>query len=658
MVSDTDPTPRKTNTTKSRQPPHLTQQQRKKRQGITSENDEVSALGEASLASPTGVEEDQNPETAASAMTADYPACRAMMESPFEPNITSQNSPHPVDGDGETCTDDGDETPDSNPPPPTPTTTTTTTVPPALISSRRFKGYLTILLASIINYNAAVVSDEPIDISAVPAEPSQAKYAMSVALLSAIVTGVVVVIHMDRYSPLEDSLWRPAFSPTSKVESILIVLLFTWWSVATIVQTSVGGIAGDGKEQYNLYYSVWACWWTCLWVAERKLVDLGYPTVRTFVTGWPHRAPGWIAIFITDFFTLWWYVDAFRNIELHPERIPEQLVPFYEHIPRSQYQWLIFIAAFTLLPSAIFIVAEIVRAGGSGGGDEETVSVLPSTAAIPTTTTTTTDTVTTVPATQKRRRRPKNNLSSAIAATIDSGQRAFSSSGNAPSMTLQRQKTQPTFRQPEKKSGETIFEGFCLLCLGICWIISVIVATTPGGFASQVGNSYFSTWITTAFVLDTGLWFVHDWRKRVHQSLEEKELEYRRHQQQVLQATLQKLQLHHHHHLHVGGGASSTGEGEFDEDEDYMEDEDDDDDDDAPRSDDDHDKEPDDERHWRASPRREDRRMDEPSPRYGFPQQDHLDEHSETYDSHVAEELRMKQENEKAYFDTLGDIFE
>jgi hypothetical protein len=88
---------------------------------------------------------------------------------------------------------------------------------------------------------------------------------------------------------------------------------------------------------------------------------------------------------------------------------------------------------------------------------------------------------------------------------------------------------------------EVYIEGLSLLLLTLGWIPSVIVATTPGGFASVTGNAYYFTWSTTIFVLETAMWFVHDSRGGVHQTLVQKEAEYRQHQKDVLEAT-RKLQ--------------------------------------------------------------------------------------------------------------------
>ncbi len=220
---------------------------------------------------------------------------------------------------------------------------------------------------------------------------------------------------------------------------------------------SVRGIAGDGKEQYNLYYSIWCCLCVSIWTMESKMTEYGWPTIKVFVKSWPYRAPGWISIFVFDFFTLFWYVDIYINTAQNLDRVDEQLVHIYSDIPKSQYEWLLFVSAATLLPSGAFIFVEIFR----------------------------------------------------------------DSSAN------------------EKAGVESYAEGVCLLLLTVAWIPSVIVATTPGGFASVIGNSYFFTWATTIFVLETTMWFVHDSRWQVHQALAQKEHEYKKHQQKVLEQTLQ-----------------------------------------------------------------------------------------------------------------------
>ena len=248
----------------------------------------------------------------------------------------------------------------------------------------------------------------------------------------------------------------------------------------------VRGIAGDGKEQYNIYYSTWFCVLSALFTFESKVTEYGFPTFKTFIKSWPFRAPGWIAILISDFFLLWWYVDLYINTKQNPDRVADQLEYFYKDIPQSQYEWLIFVASATLLPSAVFIFAEIFR--DSSAADS-------------------------------------NN---------------------------------------EKPKMEVYIEGLSLLILTFGWIPSNIVVTTPGGFASVTGNAYYFTWSTTIFVLETAMWFVHDSRGGVHQKLLQKEEEYRQHQSDVLEAT-RKLQAEAAEARREKEG-DSAGEDEEDED--------------------------------------------------------------------------------------------
>jgi hypothetical protein len=246
------------------------------------------------------------------------------------------------------------------------------------------------------------------------------------------------------------------FAPKSNFESFLDLFLLVWWFIAVCIQTGVRGIAGDGKEQYNIYYSTWFCTLGAVFCLESKITEFGFPSIKTFIKSWPNRAPGWIAILLSDFFLLFWYVDLYINTKQYPERVADQLEPAWNDIPSSQYEWLIFVASATLLPSAAFIFAEIFR---------------------------------------------------------DSSK-----------------------ENHEKPSFETYAEGICLLALTLAWIPSVIVTTTPGGFAAFVGNAYFFTWATTIFVMETSMWFIHDSRGGVHQTILKKEQEYRQHQQDVLEA--------------------------------------------------------------------------------------------------------------------------
>jgi hypothetical protein len=88
-----------------------------------------------------------------------------------------------------------------------------------------------------------------------------------------------------------------------------------------------------------------------------------------------------------------------------------------------------------------------------------------------------------------------------------------------------------------KSKVEVAIEGVCFLVITLMWIPTVMIATTPGGAASLIGNAYFTTWILVVFVFEGVVWFIHDVRKEQHQALRKKEEEYRRRQQRVLEQT-------------------------------------------------------------------------------------------------------------------------
>lgn len=95
--------------------------------------------------------------------------------------------------------------------------------------------------------------------------------------------------------------------------------------------------------------------------------------------------------------------------------------------------------------------------------------------------------------------------------------------------------TKPDGSNEEKTKVENIAEGIVLLTLICAWVPSIIWVTAPDGAASLVGNAYFTSWLLVIFVAETGVWFVHDQRDRIRQALEQKQMEYREKQRQVLE---------------------------------------------------------------------------------------------------------------------------
>lgn len=333
-----------------------------------------------------------------------------------------------------------------------------------LYKSPRFTGYLTMFLSSIINYLGVIVSQNTTDVHVIASTRGQRQHGYIVALMSCVVSGFCVICHLDRFSCFANMWEKNLFAPKSKFETILDFSLLLWWFMATVIQTRCSGIAGDGKGQYNIYFSTWFCLFCALSAVESKMMEYDWPSIKTFIKSWPHRSPGWIAILVLDFFTLMWYVDVYTTYDgfsVKEESLNPMLASYYGSISHTQYHLLIFVAGATLFPTSAFVFMEIFR---------------------------------------------------------DSS-------------------------KDKKGSVETYIEAICLLFLACVWIPGVCIATTPGGLAAQVGNSWFFTWATCFLVMETLLWFVSDSRGEIHQTLIEKEQEYQQHQLNVLAATHDMLEM-------------------------------------------------------------------------------------------------------------------
>ncbi|CAB9511524.1 expressed unknown protein [Seminavis robusta] len=391
--------------------------------------------------------------------------------------------------------------------------------PVKLYKSNRLKGYITLILAGIINYTAARNSQKVVNNHAVAASDGQRAYAEAVAITSVLMTSVIFVAHLDRWSPLK-SVWEKTFGDGSVIELLMIIFLVIWWTIATSIATTVRGIAGDGKGQYNLYYSTWCCCWTSYWTLERWLVAYGWASFKQFISSWPFRAPGWIAVGIFSFLCLMWYMDLYSNHESATRDAP-LLQQHYLEIGDGQWEWLLFVGSATLVPSLVFVIVELFRE-------------------------TSTDATSSSLHGGSTKATPDKRFSVAAAAhhrvNAAVGTRNFSPSRDSPIRSSRQFVPQRQNPLPDKGNStggkgplENILEGFCLVLLVLAWIPTVIISTSPGGAASLVGNAYFCTWINTVFIMETFIWFLHDLRKGVHSALQVKEREYQKRQQEVMQ---------------------------------------------------------------------------------------------------------------------------
>lgn len=218
-------------------------------------------------------------------------------------------------------------------------------------------------LSSIINYHGVIVSLDTTDVHVIGSTGVQRQYGYIVALMTCVVSGFCVLCHFDRFTCLAKIWTNTLFVPKSKFETILDLSLLVWWFMAVVIQTRAKGIAGDGKGQYNIYFSTWFCLFCAISVVESKMMEHDWPSIKAFIKSWPHRAPGWIAILTADFFTLWWYVDLYTTYisNVNEDELDPMLFTYYGSIPNMQYELLLLVAAATLLPASIFVFIEIFR---------------------------------------------------------------------------------------------------------------------------------------------------------------------------------------------------------------------------------------------------------------------------------------------------------
>ena len=111
--------------------------------------------------------------------------------------------------------------------------------PNKLYKSSRLKSYITLAFSSFINYDAAVKSYSNVQAAGVPSTKDERNYAVAVSLISLTLAGLAVLMHLDRFTPLQ-GIWMRAFQPkSSKIELALACFLVVWWSIATGIETSV-----------------------------------------------------------------------------------------------------------------------------------------------------------------------------------------------------------------------------------------------------------------------------------------------------------------------------------------------------------------------------------------------------------------------------------
>ena len=183
---------------------------------------------------------------------------------------------------------------------------------------------------------------------------------MLLSLGCSIITGIILLCHFDFCTPMRKTVWPKAFGAHGKIE-LWILLFFTFfWCISVWFNTTIRGPGGEGKEQYNLYFSSWLCLWASMWTLERWCTCTGRASFERFVKSWPNRCPMWIITFIWSFADFLFVLDTFRNWEEGAQYAP-YVLKLYSDVKQAEWTLLFFVTCLTFVSSFAWVLAEIFR---------------------------------------------------------------------------------------------------------------------------------------------------------------------------------------------------------------------------------------------------------------------------------------------------------
>lgn len=195
-------------------------------------------------------------------------------------------------------------------------------------------------------------------VQVIPASDKGRYYAMILSGSSAVYHFLIVAGYI--LDGVFSQSSRNLFQNGSEIECFLIVLSTLWWIVGTWITTSIHGVAGDGRGQFNLYFSTWLCLLTNMNLIEMWLVDAGYSSISQAVRSWPHRAPGWILIFVATLACMLSILDIYLRFDSALEdtsHLKERL----DNVSSAQWAFLVLACAVSFITAFGFSLIELFR---------------------------------------------------------------------------------------------------------------------------------------------------------------------------------------------------------------------------------------------------------------------------------------------------------
>lgn len=185
-------------------------------------------------------------------------------------------------------------------------------------------------------------------------------YCLVVSSVSLLYHLCIVMIHViDGIFPLQKM--RKAFNNGSYAEIFIIAMSTIWWFISTCINTSLKGVAGDGKGQYDLYFVHWICLFINIHMVEIWLVAANHESIYQSIQSWPNRAPGFIMIFICTLACMLSILDLRQYGTVFRGNPDNSLFVTLQSVANSQWEFFIIACVTSLAISIAFGLMEVFR---------------------------------------------------------------------------------------------------------------------------------------------------------------------------------------------------------------------------------------------------------------------------------------------------------
>mmetsp|Transcript_1221 Transcript_1221/g.1744 ORF Transcript_1221/g.1744 Transcript_1221/m.1744 type:complete len:443 (-) Transcript_1221:24-1352(-) len=241
----------------------------------------------------------------------------------------------------------------------------------------QLQGYIVLFASSAVNLSSSLQSNlsspelwlEGVGMRIIPASEKAKDFALANAGIVGGFAAFALIAHFDRFSCLK-GIWMKLFKPNACFEKAFLALLIIWCAAATWINTSVRGLAGPGKGQFDIYFTTWISFIASIWTLERWYVLAGHSSFVTFFSSWPHRGFAWIGFFGASLGNFFFVLDVYINWEDGSKRLPS-LDRLFRDV--ANYQWivLIIVCLISFVVALFFSAVELFRVSRVGVASEK-----------------------------------------------------------------------------------------------------------------------------------------------------------------------------------------------------------------------------------------------------------------------------------------------